>query len=288
MEDSANAAERPLIVVASRDDWSARSLGSALSTHGYTVIPTPRGREVVTLARRTQPDAIILDLDLEDPDALTICRGLREVPEITLATPIILSTAGPAIRQQRLDALRAGAWHLRAGPIDAEEFVQQLTVFVRAKRDADRIGDEGLVDRGTGLYNRLGLARRARELNAQARRQGVSLACVVFALDGAHLTELDAATRLAQALRDGGRMSDAIGRAGPAEFAIFAPTSDVRSAERLAERLWASVQRALPESGQRVRHAHRVAPMPLPAAYDPLDLLHQALDGVRGTGPPES
>jgi DNA-binding response OmpR family regulator len=287
MAESARGEGQPLIVIANRDEWFARSVDSALSADGYAVTHTTRGRDAVRIARRARPDAIILGLDLEDPDAYTVCRELRDAPEVTHATPIILSTTGPTTRQQRLDALRAGAWHLRAGPVDAEEFALQLSAFVRAKLDADRIGEEGLIDRSSGLYNRLGLTRRARELSSQTRRQHLPLACVVFALEDDE-GETALADRLAQALRESGRVSDAIGRVGKAEFAIFAPATDQAGAERLTARLSASMLGAVAAGGSRLRSAHRVATTAAPGPIDPLDLLDQTLGSLRGNGPAAS
>src|SRR3989449_2198323 len=54
---------------------------------------------------------------------------------------------------------------------------------VQARRDADQARAGGLLDPVTGLYNRQGLARRARELGSQAFREHGPLACIVLALD---------------------------------------------------------------------------------------------------------
>src|SRR5881409_763312 len=77
----------------------------------------------------------------------------------------------------------AGAWECIAPPHDADEILLKIGAYVHAKLDADRARSEGLLDSATRLYNRQGLARRARELGAQAYRDHGALACVVFALD---------------------------------------------------------------------------------------------------------
>jgi len=53
-----------------------------------------------------------------------------------------------------------------------------------------------------------------------------------------------AADRLAQAFRQAGRISDAVGRTGPAEFAVFAPATDETGAEGLVQRITDAVSRA--------------------------------------------
>jgi len=71
---------------------------------------------------------------------LALCRALRSDPVISRATPIILTTAGPALRAQQLEALRAGAWELRGDPLDVEELVLRLGVYVQGKLEVDRLG----------------------------------------------------------------------------------------------------------------------------------------------------
>src|SRR5207244_9727385 len=95
----------------------------------------------------------------------------------------LLSLPDSATRADRLAALRAGAWECIAPPHDADEILLKIGAYVHAKLDADRARADGLLDAATRLYNRQGLARRARELAAQAYRDHGALACVVLALD---------------------------------------------------------------------------------------------------------
>ncbi|PYO12220.1 MAG: hypothetical protein DMD31_17235 [Gemmatimonadetes bacterium] len=159
--------------------------------------------------------------------------------------PIFIIGPEPPTRQRRIDALRAGAWEHLGQPLDAEEFLLRIEAFVRAKLDADRARAEGLVDEATGLYNMRGLARRARELGSQASRQHAALACVVFAPDfdtrdrdaASEDALTEAAQRLAGAFKAAGRLSDAIGRVGPSEFAVVAIGTDAPGSVKLAERV---------------------------------------------------
>src|SRR5207253_2304361 len=83
-------------------------------------------------------------------------------------------TPGPTPRQQRIQAIRAGASECLSLPIDAEEFALRLEAMVAAKRDADHARDLGLVDQATGLYNARGFARRALELGSYAYRRSAA------------------------------------------------------------------------------------------------------------------
>src|SRR5207253_1162487 len=141
-------------------------------------------------------------------------------------------------RRQTLAALRAGAAELWGQRLDAEELLLRLAAQNRAKADADRAWAEGLVDHATQLYNGRGIARRARELGAEARRRSAPLACVAFAVDAGE-AEGPSAETVARVLRATGRTSDALGRIGPREFVVLAP--DVWRRCSIVERLLTSV-----------------------------------------------
>ena len=238
-------ATEPLVLLANADKWLTESLESVLTQSGYRVMTTAKRQQVVELARRHMPDGILLDMGLDQRagDNMALCRALRADTAVSHATPIILMTAGPALRAQQLEALRAGAWELRGDPLDMEELILRLGVYVQGKLEVDRLGAEGLVDRASGLYNDAGFNRRSEEIAAFTARQGLPLACVVFQPDDDALSA-GAADRLAQAFRRAGRISDAVGRTGPAEFAVFAPATDETGAEGLVQRMTDAVSRA--------------------------------------------
>ena len=238
-------ARPPLVLVANDQEWSARSLESILGPNGYAVLRAYTGRQALQVARDSQPDAVILDQRMPDLSGVELCRQLRADPSFGEHTPILVTTSGAADRAQCLDALAAGAWDFLAQPIDGEVLLVKLMNFVRAKREIDVFRDESLLDRITGLYNMRGLARRAREMGADAVRQNHSLACVAVAAeavkaDGRAPADEVAAKitqNLSTALKRIGRGSDVVGRLGQSEFAVVAPSTEARGAVRMVERL---------------------------------------------------
>lgn len=231
----------PLVLLASDQEWSTRSLESVLGPHGFASVRAYTGRQALDLARRTHPDVVIVDAGMPDIPGIELCQRLRDDPELPPSTPIVMTTAGPASRTQRLDAYRAGVWEFLSQPVDAEALLLKLDAFVRAKREIDRSREESLLDDSTGLYNVRGLARRAREMGAEASRRRAPLACVAVtvAAPEEEREELDArvAEALAELCRRTARSSDAVGRLARSEFAIIAPATDAAGAIRLAERL---------------------------------------------------
>jgi DNA-binding response OmpR family regulator len=247
----AHMAVEPLVLLANTDTWLTESLESVLTQAGYRVITTAKRQQVLELARRQLPDAILLDIGLDQraSDSFTLCRALRADGMISRATPIILMTAGPALRQQQIDALRAGAWELRGDPLDMEELVLRLGVYVQGKLELDHLTNEGLIDQISGLYNEAGVTRRARELAAFTAREGLPLACAVLQPSDGALTG-GAADRLAIAVKHAGRVSDAIGRTGTVEFTVFAPATDETGAEGMVQRITDAVSSSV---GVRLR-----------------------------------
>ena len=281
------AAVQPLVLVANGDKWLTESLESVLTQGGYQVVATARRQQVLEHARSQRPDGILLDLGLDRraTDSFALCRALRADPSVSRATPIVLLTAGPALRSQQIEALRAGAWELRGDPLDMEELVLRLGAYVQGKLEVDRLGAEGLVDRASGLYNDAGIVRRGAELAALAVRQGTPLACAVFqpANGGEAMTPV-AADRLAQAFQRAGRISDALGRTAPAEFVVFAPATDEMGAHGLVQRVTDTVARTMGGAGGtiKLRAGISAAPAPsAPAQLSPPELLEDARNALR-------
>jgi diguanylate cyclase (GGDEF)-like protein len=297
LHDSAKAARPLLVLIANDQEWSARSLETILGPHGYVVLRTYNARQTLDLSRRVRPDAVIVDARLPDGDGLEVCAALRGTDHLGPATPIIVTTSDPGHRGQLLAAYEAGAWDYVVLPLDGEILLHKLDTFARAKREADRLRDDGLLDPATGLYNARGLARRAREIGAEATRRGDALACVAFtpAAEGVALDEslneetvARIAERLGGLLQRRGRTSDAVGRLGQAEFAIIAPATEALGALRLAERIQEAVdaeQIAVDGSDPvRVRAGYYAVPDYAQSSVDAVEMLVRAASALRQRG----
>lgn len=235
----------PLLLLANSDQSFRDTIEAVLAGAGYRVVTADSGPGALDRARWYRPDGILLDITFRPqfPDAYAVCQALRADPAISPATPIILTTPGPVLRAQQIEALRSGAWELRGHPLDTEELSLRLAAYVRGKRELDRLRNAGLVDPASGLYNASGVERRAEELAALTQRHNLTLACAVFV--GVGPEENDRLDRLAVAFRQAARRSDAVGRLAPAEFAVFAPATDAAGAGRLVRRMSARVAHAL-------------------------------------------
>src|SRR5713101_1088734 len=246
----------PLVLLAGDGREGTRWLKSLLEGGGYAVLQERSGQHALERAGTTAPDVVLVDAKLPDMAGVELCRTLRTDPRVSGSTPILLTIRDAATRAQRLAALRAGAWECIAPPHDADEILLKIGAYVHAKLDADRARTEGLLDAVTGLYNRQGLARRARELGSQAFREHGPLACVVLALDvgrsepGAGQPQGGPSLgQYVQAIKSAARRSDVVGRLGAMEFAVLAPGTDAGGARRPAES--AAVTRPSPTLAMR-------------------------------------
>jgi len=292
----ANARRPPLVLLAGAEEWSSRSLASILSPQGYAILRSYADRQTEELAHTARPDAIIMDVGLPEAGGVHVCRQLRNGVGVPPSTPVILLAPDVETRQQRLEALRAGATEFWGQPLDTDEIVLRLEHLVAAKRDVDRARDQGLWDEATGLYNARGLEQRMRELHALAGRRHGPLACIVFSLEQPDLRK-PAGVRegprtsdlMTQALLATSRGSDVIARLGTGEFAVVTPESDVAGATALAERLVAALRHLAAEKGAAQQPVVRAGLDGVAdfgeSGLDPAELLRRANEALQGAVP---
>lgn len=287
-------ATAPLVLIANDQEWSARSLESILGPSGYAVVRAYTGQQALERARASQPDLIILDAQMPDMHGFDVCRALRDDARFSATTPIVITTSGPSGRTQRLEAYRAGAWEFLGQPLDGEALLLKLGTFLQSKQQVDVLREENLLDPDTGLYNMRGLARRAREIGSDAVRRREALACVVFGPETDPEADTDApdeellrlSDQVGAVFRQVGRGSDAIGRLGPAEFAVIAPATGPEGAVRLVDRLGRAVEATrIPvrggERSVRVRAGYCAVPDFAESPVDAAELLLRATTALR-------
>ena len=288
---------RPAVVLVAIDhEWAARSLDSVLSPNGFAVLRAHTGQQALDLARSTRPDAIILDFGLPGIGAVQICERLRSDDMLGPLTPIIVTASEAGPRNQRMSVYAAGAWLYCPQPLDGEAFIAQLRNFIDGKRAGDELREASLLDDLTGLYSIRGLARRAREIGAEAVRLHAPLACIAFSpgTDGTSdgnsrsVETRQVIGHLGTLFRSCGRASDAIGRVGQSEFGVIAPATDGAGARRLVRR----IQRAVADMGPtddgpplrvKLRAGYAAAQNFADSPVDAVEMLLRATTALRHT-----
>lgn len=295
MSDIESPLRPPLVLIANDQEWSARSLESILAPGGFAVLRAYTGRQALDIARNSQPDVVVLDWKMTDMDGIAVCRLMREDLRLSVSTPIIMTSSTAITRSQRIAAHDAGAWEFCGHPLDTEVLILKLRAFVNAKLEADRLATEHLVDQITGLYNMRGLARRAREIGAEAFRGKDPLACVAFTPDVRSPDDqprddrtVQIAAHMGEICRRTGRLSDAIGCMGPMQFAVVAPRTEAEGALLLIERFRRSVEdNPLEIDGRpqpmQIRAGYCAVPNFKESPIDAVELLVRASTALRHT-----
>jgi PleD family two-component response regulator len=242
----------PLVLLVDDHEVTSKAIEAILKPRGHVVLKAHTGQQALDLVGKVSPDAVLIDVGLPDMDGIDLIRRLKASRTVQVTTPVLIVATSPVGRAQRLEALGAGAWNVLEHPVDPSELILRLDTFVRAKQEADRTRDEGLLDPGTGFYNVRGILKRAKEISADTQRSDRPITVVAF---GQHRTsepgeltasELELAESLsrpvASALRAVTRLSDTIGRLGPGEFVVVAPGTDQEGALRLADRVLEAVE----------------------------------------------
>ena len=217
----------PLVVIIEGQEWTARSLESILSPHGFAVFRAYTGQQGLDILQRLLPDLILVDRHLPDMTSSQVFRQIRNIPTVSSATPRCLISTSPVGRDDRMAAFQEGAWEILTPPFDSAEITLRISTWIQAKREVDVAREQGMLDPLTGLYNLRGLLRRIDELVSDASRNErfISLVAVGLPSGKAHPGEMDAeeVTRiLGSSLGGTIRLSDAMARVGPAEFVIVA------------------------------------------------------------------
>lgn len=270
-----------MVLIANDQEWSARSLDSILSPQGFAVIRAYTGQQAIDRALASRPDLIILDAQLPDIHGMEVCRQLRADPRVGHMTPIVITTAGPSGRVQRLAAYAAGAWEFLGQPLDGEALLARLGTFLGIKREADLLREAALVDASSGLYTLHGLVRRMSEIGSDAYRHGRPMACIALGIGRAAPSPLISPVRLGQLLKEFGRSSDAIAHLGDGEYLVVAPDTTTPAVQKLVDRIGAAVKREMSERDGALLVGYSVVDDARVAEVDPAVLLDRATTALR-------
>jgi signal transduction histidine kinase len=116
------------IVYIEDDHASCVLVQRVLNSRGYEVHVASDGLEGINLARKKQPQLILIDINLPSMDGREITTRLRSLPNFS-ETPIVALTANHSPGSREL-ALAAGCTGFLTKPIDVGSFPQQVQAFL--------------------------------------------------------------------------------------------------------------------------------------------------------------
>ncbi len=96
----------------------------SIGAEGYEVITASNGEEAIDMARREQPDLIILDIMMPKIDGYEACRILKANP-LTKSIPVVLLTAKGRDIDKRL-GYEVGATDYIVKPFSPNKLVDRI------------------------------------------------------------------------------------------------------------------------------------------------------------------
>ncbi|MEY4910724.1 MAG: hypothetical protein RL761_387 [Pseudomonadota bacterium] len=199
-------------------------------------------------------ELIVLSLEQDKFDGLRLISQLRSV-EATRQTPILI-LVDPDAQPMLLRALDMGVNDYLMRPVDRQELLARVNTQVKRWRYTEQLRrsvkasiELAITDSLTGLYNRRYLETHLTNLIEHFVNRGKSLS--IFAIDVDFFKAVndtyghDAGDKVLQELavriRQHTRSIDLCCRTGGEEFVLVLPSTDMNTAEVIAERLRKSV-----------------------------------------------
>ena len=117
-----------------------------LEREGLVVMEARDGAEALTVARRENPDLVVLDVMMPRMDGLEACRKIREDPVLRRMPVLMLTARGE--EEDHVRGLNVGADIYLAKPISIPVFLSQVKAMLRGTERFEELPD---VVRAQGL-----------------------------------------------------------------------------------------------------------------------------------------
>jgi two-component system cell cycle response regulator DivK len=122
MSDDPPSHSRKKVLIVEDNALNLKLLYDILEYHGYLLLTTGRGEEVLDIAREHRPDLILMDIQLPDITGMEAARRLK-ADEHTRMIPVVAVTAF-AMGGDREMILGSGCDDYVAKPFNVVEFLK--------------------------------------------------------------------------------------------------------------------------------------------------------------------
>jgi CheY-like chemotaxis protein len=126
------------VLVVEDDEANVVTLLDYLTAHGFEVSVAEDGLHGLALARRTLPDAIIMDVNLPGLSGLDAMRAIRRDPSRAVRETPIFALTARALPDDREQCLAAGADEYWSKPATLRLLVAAIEQRVRGRREEPR------------------------------------------------------------------------------------------------------------------------------------------------------
>lgn len=115
---------RKLILIVEDNELNMRLFNDLLQASGYETLQARDGRNVIDLVRRSQPDLILMDIQLPEISGMDIIRDLKKDSELR-SIPVIAITAF-AMSDDERRIRESGCDGYISKPIDVSGFLETV------------------------------------------------------------------------------------------------------------------------------------------------------------------
>lgn len=218
-------------------------ISARLGSERVSLLHAYNAAEGLEAVQRHKPDLVLLDVDMPHTDGMTLCRTLKEDPEVSYI-PVIFLT-GTMDTPTKVQAFELGAVDYITKPFDAVELKARVRAALRTKRYHDLLTTKAQIDALTGLWNRGYLNDQLAVDVSVVKRNMQPLSLIMVDID--HFKAINdtyghpfgdkVIQGIAAAFSELSRDSDVVCRYGGEEFAIILRNTSASGALIIAERL---------------------------------------------------
>ena len=116
------------VMIVEDNDLNMKLFNDLLEANGYETIKTQNGLEALELARKNQPDLILMDIQLPEVSGLEVTKWLKEDDELH-RIPVIAVTAF-AMKGDEERIRQGGCEAYISKPISVASFIETIRSYV--------------------------------------------------------------------------------------------------------------------------------------------------------------
>jgi diguanylate cyclase (GGDEF)-like protein len=248
-------------------DNEQRLLVQMLRAKGIEVVGVSTGTAAIVSLQRSRPHLVIAN---PLATGLSVSELAKMLEQSDNGIPLVLAGAMPATHENRIGALREGAFDYFELPAELDLLVARSQQLIVLRQKIEKLREDADLDALTGLANR----RRFRValVREVERWRRYSVPCALLLLDIDHLKVINdkfghpagdlVIRHVAQTLSEVSRDNDTAARLGGEEFALLLAGINVEKAAAAAERLRDVLSRRAVEGVGRVTVSIGVAGCP--------------------------
>lgn len=139
-QDTGAERARPTALLVDDDPMFLRVHGEALRASGFAVRECRNGTEGLREAQHYQPEIILLDAVMPEPDGFEVCRRLREMPSMADVPIIMLTGLNDPDSVER--AFDTGATGFASKPVNLPLLVNHMRFVLRSSQIAAELREE--------------------------------------------------------------------------------------------------------------------------------------------------